>query len=231
MKKYTTLLFDVDDTLLDFKRAEAESIKYLLKYKNVEPTDELVQLYSQINGDLWRQFELDKVTREELQLLRFERLFLELGMSVDTLECSQIYRKKLNESAYLMEGARQLLDSLYGKYKMYIITNGLAKTQHSRLALSDLNKYFDYIFISEEIGYNKPKKGFFDKVYEIIPEKDKSKMLIIGDSLTTDVAGGNNECIDVCWFNFNKKPIPVGYQFDYIINSLGELTKLLERCL
>lgn len=230
MKKYTTLLFDVDDTLLDFKRAEAESIKYLLKYKNVEPTDELVQLYSQINGDLWRQFELDKVTREELQLLRFERLFLELGMSVDTLECSQIYRKKLNESAYLMEGARQLLDSLYGKYKMYIITNGLAKTQHSRLALSDLNKYFDYIFISEEIGYNKPKKGFFDKVYEIIPEKDKSKMLIIGDSLTTDVAGGNNECIDVCWFNSNKKPIPVGYQFDYIINSLGELTKLLERC-
>lgn len=226
MKSYQILLFDVDDTLLDFKAAENYALQKLFSEHNVVLTDDIKQFYQEMNQKLWSSFEKGELEREELLHTRFSILFKKIGLTLDGVHLDNLYREYLEESAVLIDGATSLLQKLAKQYDLYVVTNGVARTQFIRLNNSNLSTYFKDIFVSEEIGYQKPMKEFFNHVFEKIPHCSADKTLIIGDSLTSDIQGGINAGIDTCWFNpkgpINATPLPT-----YEISRLQSLESLL----
>jgi len=227
MKKYEVLLFDVDGTLLDFNKAEEEGIEGLLKHFNVPVTAENKHKYHITNKRYWEMLERGEITRDRLLGQRFEEFFGEFGVQVNGNEVDALYRQYLNASAVLIDGAIELLESVKGRYPLYIVTNGVAATQYNRLAKSGLDKYFDGIFISEEANAQKPQPAFFEYCFEKRGRRDVENMLIIGDSLTSDMRGGNNAGIDTMWFNPKGDENHTEVHLDYIVTTLDEIKKML----
>lgn len=228
MKKYEVLLFDVDGTLLDFDKAEEEGIEGLLKHFHVPVTEENKHRYHVINKRYWEMLECGEITRDRLLGQRFEEFFGEFGIVIeDGAEVDKLYRKYLNASAVLIDGAIELLESLKGKYPLYIVSNGVAVTQYNRLAKSGLDKYFDGIFISEEANAQKPQMEFFEYCFEKMGRRDVENMLIIGDSLTSDMRGGNNAGIDTMWFNPHEQENTTEVRLNYIVKTLNEIKEML----
>ena len=223
------VLFDLDDTLLDFKRAEAEAIRHTLKELGIDPTDETVALYSRINRSCWAKLETGEYTREEVLHNRFDMLFEALGVSGDAHATQKLYEYRLSLGAYYLEGAEELLDSIHGKYRLYLATNGIVNVQTRRLRDSGIEKYFDDIFVSERIGYNKPDKRFFDYAFERIPDFKHEETVMVGDLLTSDIKGGINAGIKTVHFNPKGLKNDTGITPDYEIGTLAELVELLER--
>ena len=223
------VLFDLDDTLLDFKRAEAEAIRHTLKEIGIDPTDETVALYSRINRSCWAKLETGEYTREEVLHNRFDMLFEALGVSGDAHATHKLYEYRLSLGAYYLEGAEELLDSIHGKYRLYLATNGIVNVQTRRLRDSGIEKYFDDIFVSERIGYNKPDKRFFDYAFERIPDFKHEETVMVGDLLTSDIKGGINAGIKTVHFNPKGLKNDTGITPDYEIGTLAELVELLER--
>ena len=223
------VLFDLDDTLLDFKRAEAEAIRHTLKEIGIDPTDETVALYSRINRSCWAKLETGEYTREEVLHNRFDMLFEALGVSGDAHATQKLYEYRLSLGAYSLEGAEELLDSIHGKYRLYLATNGIVNVQTRRLRDSGIEKYFDDIFVSERIGYNKPDKRFFDYAFERIPDFKHEETVMVGDLLTSDIKGGINAGIKTVHFNPKGLKNDTGITPDYEIGTLAELVELLER--
>ena len=224
--KYTTVYFDLDNTLLDFSAAQAGAIKKLLPLHGIEVKPEYISIYSDSNLMYWELFERGEIEREEIFEGRFKEFVRRTGIKADTAKMSKDYFYLLAEGHDVLPGAVEVLE--YVNERGYIIcatTNGIALTQHKRLKDSGLKKYFDYIFISEETGYQKPQKEYFDYVIDNTPEKDRSKILIIGDSLTSDISGGINSGIDTCWHNRkgSKSDIPTTYE----ISNIKELMSIL----
>lgn len=227
MKKYEVLLFDVDGTLLDFNKAEEEGIEGLLNHFGIPATAENKYKYYITNKRYWEMLERGEITRERLLGQRFEEFFGEFGVQVNGDEVDALYRQCLNASAVLIDGAIELLESVKGKYPLYIVTNGVAETQYTRLAKSGLDKYFDGIFISEEAGSQKPQKAFFEYCFEKMGRRDVENMLIIGDSLTSDMRGGNNAGIDTMWYNPKGDENHTEVHLDYIVTTLREMKDML----
>ncbi len=225
MKKYTTLLFDNDNTLMDFTLSEATAVAVTLEQFSLPSDTETVLLYSKVNQSFWEAYEKGEIERSEIFVGRFARLLSLIDKEADPEKMWHTYEGNLSKQYFMIEGALQVCESLKDKYSMYIITNGTASVQENRLKNSGLETIFDGVFISEKVGYQKPKKEFFDAVTDALPEKDKSKILIIGDSMSSDILGGINAGIDTCWFN-PKKEKPK-YTPTYEINSLYELNKML----
>ena len=223
MKKYVVLLFDVDGTLLDFNKAEEEGIEGLLNHFGAPVTAENKHKYHLTNKKYWEALERGEITRDQVLTLRFEEFFASFGIQVDGKEADDLYRQYLNSSAVLIPGAIELLDSLKGKYPLYIVTNGVAETQYHRLAKSGLDQYFDGIFISEEANAQKPQMAFFEYCFEKMGRRDVENMLIIGDSLTSDMRGGNNAGIDTMWFNPHQEENHTEVHLDYIVKTLDEI--------
>lgn len=221
------ILFDLDDTLLDFHRAEAEAIRYTLKEFGIDPTDENVALYSKINRSCWEKLELGELTREEVLHRRFDILFDTLGISGDSHATQKLYEYRLSLGAYYLDGAEALLDEFYGKYRLYLATNGIVVVQSRRIKDSGIGKYFDGIFVSERIGYNKPDKRFFEAAFSEIPDVNLDETVIIGDSLTSDIKGGLNAGIKTVFFNPKGLKNNTGIIPHYEIHSLSELPKLI----
>lgn len=222
--KYTTLLFDLDDTLMDFGRAEDNAIGLLLEKYGLAPSEENKKLYSQINRSKWTALEKGEITRKELFLTRFSDFFMSLGVDADGIKANDEYLSFLAQGRFVVDGAEDICRKLKKNYTMYIITNGAKKAQQGRLSNLPLMNYFDGIFISEEIGFDKPKKEYFDFVFEHIAEKDKSKCLVIGDSLHSDIAGAVNYGIDSCWLNKGEDK---ENSATYVIKSLEQLFDIL----
>lgn len=222
------VLLDLDDTLLDFHRAEAEAIRHTLGEIGIDPTDEVVGLYSRINRSCWAKLELGEYTREEVLYKRFEMLFDELGTTGDPHETQKLYEYRLSLGAYYIDGAKELLDALLGKYRLYLATNGIVNVQTRRIKDSGIGRYFDGIFVSEKIGYNKPDKRFFDIAFTEIPDFKQEETVIIGDTLTSDIQGGINAGIKTVYFNPKKRENTTGIMPHYEISSLDELPKLLK---
>lgn len=226
--KYHTLLFDVDDTLLDFQLTEAKALNELFAEQGMTLTPEIQTSYRALNHHLWREFEKGNMTREEVTGNRFGLLFQQFGKTVDSQALEQRYRHYLNQGHDMIPGSHQLLQALTGKANLYIVTNGVSKTQYQRLTDAKMIEYFKKIFVSEDVGAQKPMKAFFDYVFAAIPELDKERTVIIGDSLTSDIKGGNEAGIDTIWFNKNRLPEIPEIQPTHRIDSLDELYGLLE---
>ncbi|MFE6137904.1 YjjG family noncanonical pyrimidine nucleotidase [Bacillus sp. NPDC057893] len=205
MKKYKTLLFDVDDTLLDFQKAEKIALRMLFEEKGLLLTDEIEDRYKKINKSLWDSFEKGEIARNEIINTRFSILFKEYGEEVDGILFENNYRSYLEEGNQLMQGAFEFINQIQSKYDLYIVTNGISKTQDKRLRNAGLHSLFKDIFVSEDTGFQKPMKEYFDYVFERIPNFVSEEGLIIGDSLSADIKGGYVAGIDTCWFNPEKK--------------------------
>lgn len=199
--KYTTLLFDNDDTLMDFGDAERQGIIRTFEQNGVPCSEEHISLYSAVNLSFWKRFERGEIEKKEIFTGRFKEFSRLTGYSLDPEKVAADYLRNLAFGHKCIDGARELLSSLYGKYDIYLVTNGERKTTEKRVADSSLGGFYKDVFVSEASGYQKPQKEYFDYVFERIREKDKSRILIIGDSLTSDIAGGINAGIDTCWYN------------------------------
>ena len=223
------LLLDLDDTILDFHMQESEAIRKTLLCAGVEPTDENCALYSKINLRYWKMLELGEVTREELIWKRFAELFAVLGVAADPKETAEKYMDHLSEGHYFLPGAEEAVKALSKKYKLYMASNGTGRVQESRIASAGLAPYFEEIFISQIIGANKPDKAYFDGCFAKIPNFDRRKAMIVGDSLSSDIRGGKNAGIYTCWVNPKGKTTKPEDQPDYEIKSIAKLEELLEK--
>lgn len=221
---YTTLLFDVDDTLLDFKQDSKNAFKLMCDALNINYSTILYDNYLQINKERWLAFEQGLIGREAVIIGRFEELFLKYSINFDPKAANDLYFECLGAQCKKMKYAQEVIEQLANSYDLYIITNGVKAAQDSRLELSGFKKYFSDIFISEELGFNKPDPNFFSSIAPKLQEKALNKILIIGDSITSDIQLGLNVGIDTCLLSNNASN-----KATYSIKSLCELLNILEK--
>lgn len=222
------VLMDLDDTILDFHRAEAAAVSRTFEILGIDPKPELVQRYSEINAAHWRMLERGEITRPQVLTGRFFQLFSEIGANCDPERTQQIYEAHLSRGHYFIPGAEQLLSDLRGKYLLYLVSNGNAVVQEGRLKSSGIAHYFEDIFISEIIGADKPSKEYFDRCFVRIPEFDPKQAILIGDSPTSDILGGIRAGVKTCWFNPQHCPPHPDIHADYEIDRLSAFPALLE---
>jgi len=228
MKKYDIFLFDADGTLFDFEKAAVNAIRIMFDYCGFEYTDEIWEVYRQINLRAWESYEKGEISSDVLKTIRFERLFDEIGVYYDPKEFNERYLYELGKGAFLIDGALEICREIVtcGK-KIYIVTNGMEKTQESRIKYSPLNEYISGFFISELIGFQKPHIAYFEHVFSHIPNFDKEKAIIIGDSLAADIVGGNNAGLDSCWLNIKGIVNDTEIVSTYEVRELGELRRFV----
>lgn len=224
--KYTWLLFDADDTLFDFPRAEANALHWTLEQCNLPFRPEFFEIYARCNLQVWKEFERGEVTSRELRVKRFRLFFNEVGMSGDPETVSPRYLQNLARGSDLLPGAEAVIRAVQGRFHLALVTNGLKEVQRPRLERSLLRDSFEQVFISEEIGAAKPSPAYFDAVFRGLGHPPKESVLLIGDSLSSDMRGGVDYGIDTCWYNPNGKitDLPVTYQ----VSSLPEIIELLK---
>ena len=225
--RYTTILFDADGTLLDFSRSEDEAIRETMLAFDILPDDERVSVYSEINDKLWKALERKEIEKEVLLYRRFELFCEHYGFVADAKKMAAEYMKNLSTKGHIINGADELCERLLGKVKMYIVTNGVEFIQNGRFARCPIEKYFEKRCISGVIGYEKPDVRYFECVAEKIPGFEKSKVLIVGDSLTSDIKGGINFGIDTCWYNPKKKDAPADMDITHVAFSFDEIYRVI----
>lgn len=225
---YQWLLFDADGTLFDYDRAEASALEGAFQDFNLPFAPASASAYQTINHQIWIDFENGQITAEALRVQRFERLFEALQIQADAEAFSANYLHHLAQASDLIPGAESTLRTLHGRYHLGLITNGLKDVQRSRLARSVIQSYFEEVAISEELGAAKPDPRFFERVFANIGNPSKDTVLVIGDSLSSDIQGGINYGLDTCWFNPGGKPAPAGIAANYEIRQITQLLDLLD---
>lgn len=227
-QKYTDLLFDLDDTLLDFGATETQALRLLFATYNLEMTLQLEKDYKKFNQSLWKKLELGTLSRKELLEKRFSTFFKEhLALDVDGIATGKQYTSFLAQGHQQIKGAKELLQDLKkAGYQLHVVTNGNKNIQYKRLDDSHFNRFFDTIFISEEIGYQKPTKQFFEHVFnklDLVP----NQAIIIGDSLSSDIKGGINAGIDTLWYNPAQITNNSTIQPTYEIHKLEQIKEIV----
>lgn len=232
---YRILLFDVDNTLLDFDANEAKSFRSMMEEMGEPWTKEVYETYKKMNAELWKSIERGEITVEEGINRRFSDLMAGYGKRVDGRQWERVYRRYLNQGVQEIPHARHVLRELGERgYELYVITNGVEETQTFRMSRSGLDKYFRQLFISGKIGAGKPSKDFFNYVKSHVNGFSVREALVIGDSLTSDIKGGMDAGIDTCWFCRGKREDErerelnrQGVRPIYIIEDLRELFGIL----
>lgn len=223
---YKYLLFDLDNTLLDFTKAERKALHKTFDEFSVPFSDINVSVFKKYNKKYWELFEEGKIAKEELLVRRFNDFFSEIEINyVDSVKFNSFYLNALSDGTEEIDHAYELLESL-SNYKIAIITNGVTHTQNERIRKSRLGKFFDKVYISEQIGYQKPKKEFFDYVFKDLNIKSKDEVLLIGDSITSDILGGINYQIDTVWYNPKHEDSKI--KAKYVIKDLMDLLNILK---
>lgn len=226
--KYEIILFDADETLYDFKKSEREAFKNTMLKFNINYDENYhLKIYKEINSALWKEFEQGLVTQEVLKIERFKRLSKALKIRFDENEFANSYIENLANASFLYDNSLELIETLNKSFRLAIVTNGLTSVQNKRIRQSNIAKFFDAIVISEEILIAKPNPKIFEHTLKLMNFSDKSKVLMIGDSLSSDIQGGINFGIDTCWYNPNKIINETSIKPTYEISNFDELKLLL----
>lgn len=221
------LLLDLDDTILDFKKAERIAIGKTIGQFGLEPTEEVLSRYHVINKWHWEQLEKGTLTREEVLVNRFGVLFREFGLEIDATACARAYEQNLSQGHWFLPGAEETVEALSKQYRLFLVSNGTASVQKGRMTSANLYRFFETVFVSQEIGHTKPSKAYFDACFARIPGFDPQKAIIVGDSLSSDIQGGINAGIRTVWVNPGHKPCG-DIRPDFEIEYLHQLPTLLE---
>ncbi|MBR3969144.1 MAG: YjjG family noncanonical pyrimidine nucleotidase [Clostridia bacterium] len=226
MKKYTTLYFDLDNTILDFTATEYKAIKQLLIMHSLPVSDEIISKYSAINQSWWERFEKGEIEKSQIFAGRFETFLQFYNLDGDAQKMSQDYFELLAAGHDVIDGAEDVLRYVKEKgYTVCITTNGVSRTQYRRIDECGLKHYFDYVFVSEDAGHQKPEREYFEYAMAGSPEKDKTKILVIGDSQSSDILGGIKFNVDTCWFNPKGKTGT--YKATYEIADIMQICNIL----
>jgi putative hydrolase of the HAD superfamily len=226
--KYKLLLFDADETLFDFKKAERYAIEESLKHFNIAYEESVhIPLYHKVNHDIWKEFEQGKITQDALKAERFRRFFDILDLDYDSVLFSKTYMKYLGQASFLYEKSKAIIDKLSKSHRLAIITNGLTEVQENRISKSSIAHYFEEIIISEAINLSKPNPEIFSYALNKMNHNDKKSVLMIGDSLTSDIKGGINFGIDTCWYNPNKISNTFEFSPTYEISDLYSICDII----
>lgn len=228
-KSFDILFWDVDGTLLDFLAAEDISIRSLFKdFGMGECTDEMLKLYSGINAAYWKKLEKGEMSKPEILVKRFETFFSEIGfVGVDCAAFDKAYQKRLGETVLFRDDSYEWVKSLKGKIPQYAASNGTTVAQIGKLTNSGLINLLDGVFLSEQLGAEKPSPVFFEKAFEKIGNVNRERVLIVGDSLSSDILGAKNAGIKSCWYNPLHHPNTTAVRADYEIDHLKLIPEIL----
>jgi HAD superfamily (subfamily IA) hydrolase, TIGR02254 len=227
MKRYELILLDADETLFDFKKAERDAFDKAAARFGIATDAGTFAAYDRINKDLWKRLERGEIDQKRLRTERFRLLAEELRLSFDPVEFGAAFVERLSKGAFLLEGAAELCDYLAPKYRLAILTNGIEEVQVSRLALSSIRDRISAILVSERAGSAKPDPAFFEYACAELGFADKARMLMVGDSLSSDIRGGVNFGIDTCWVNFSGAINETELKPTYEVRSLAEIMRIL----
>ncbi len=225
MKKI--ILIDLDNTLIDFNECARHSIIHAFNELGLPYTEHVFETFICENVKIWKRLEKGEITKAQLRADRWNIILKKLGIDYDGTIIEGMFENGVAQGAYAVEGAYDLLEYLKDKYKLYIISNGFRFVQESRLRIGDFEKYFKEIFVSEDVGIPKPAKEFFDFCFEKLNYPSKAELIIIGDSLTADISGGNSYGIDTIWFNKNNDHSSDTIKPTYTVHKLEEIKNIL----
>ena len=225
------LLFDLDNTILNFDTGERSALLTAFESFGIETNEKMLADYHVINIKHWEKLERGELTRLEVLEGRFDELFALYGIDCTGRLIQTTYEHELGKHYDFMPGAKELLERLYPDNELYIVSNGCAEIQRSRIEGAGLKKYFKAFFVSENIGYDKPQKEFFDYCFAHIPDFSPDRAVVIGDSLTSDISGGINAGLKTCWYDFHNKGTSGAIRPDAVIHDLSELPGALEKLL
>ncbi len=230
MGKFTTILWDLDQTILDFARSQDYALRYTFRQFGMETEDETVAVYAAINDEYWKRMERGEITKTEVVLGRFTTLFQRMGIStIRPEEFNDIYQDALGDVFFFQDEADKIIMQLKERgFRQYIVTNGVNRTQAKKIKLSGLDRMVDGVFVSELMGYPKPRKEYFDACFERLNGVSREECLLVGDSITSDMQGGVNAGIPVCWYHPAGTTDCSGLTIDYEIQDLHDLFKILE---
>lgn len=231
MGKYTTILWDLDQTILDFNKSMDYAIRISFEKLGLTITDDIVARYAVINDSYWKRLELGEVTKEEVLLGRFRTLFEELGITQYQAEdIAGYYQDQLGSVAFFLDDADKVICRLKKEgYQQYILTNGVNRTQAQKMKISGLDQIMDGVFVSELLGYPKPMKEYYDACFAKLKGIGREECLIVGDSLTSDIKGANNAGIAACWYNPEETENTLDVTVDYEIRHLEQIFEILEQ--
>lgn len=227
MAKYYCVLLDADNTLLDFDAAESKALQETFEHFGIEASSENCAKYREINGALWRQLEKGELRREKLLQERFARLLSALGQAGDGAEMNRFYLEKLATHADVLPDAPEVVRELAEVATLAVVSNGVEAVQKQRIADSGLAQWMEGVFISEQLGCEKPNRRFFEQALRELGVENRKRVLVVGDSLGGDIQGGINAGLDTCWANLRGETNTTGIQPVYEIHQLDELYKII----
>ena len=222
------ILWDIDDTLLDFLPTERYAIRKCFSIFNIgECTDDMLSVYSEINKNHWYLMETGHMKKNDMLISRFKEFFSLYDIPISIAEEFNLeYQKRLGDKVFFIPGAYEVLNSLSGEYILCAATNGTKTSQSAKLEKAGLNSLFDYLFISEDIGFEKPDPRFFSRVFSTLGIDDHREVMIVGDSLSSDIKGGIDSGLVTCWYNPSRK-VSESLEPDYIIEHLYQIKDIL----
>lgn len=224
--RFDTVLLDIDDTLFDFRKSSFEALVKSFRAIGLPFSERDMQAYEVFNNEMWQSYERGEIEKSFIYAERFRRYFASIGLDADPVSVNRQYLLELAEGKNFMPHCLELLQALHGKYLVVIVTNGDSYAQERRIEISGMAQYFDYVFISEQLGTKKPEKEFYDKIFSVIgPERRKSSIMV-GDSLSSDMQGGRNAGIPTCFYG---SPARADARCDYVIEDLLGLLPILEQ--
>ncbi len=228
LDQYDWLLFDLDNTLLDFSASERHALSQVCKEESIHLDEDHYLLYKNINKECWTAFEEGRLPKSQLRTLRFSRFFEAYGISVDANEIAHNYLNYLSQSAIYLGDAEAVLNQLGQQFRLGLITNGLKEVQRPRLQSINMQRFFEVIVVSDEIGPAKPAKAFFDHAFQEMGQPSPNKTLVIGDNLGADIKGGANYGTHTAWINPESKSSYIeNLEPTYSLHKVEDMLNLL----